>query len=684
MLEHQFYCRIVVNVIFGIMFTSALYHMAQYNNREFMPSKHIVMKVLGGIFLLLACIDTVMFILSLCEMNLSESMAESFLGSSSIIRSSYTALMREEPTPAQRMTLNLSLDVFSSLGFATYFFLFKSSHSKWYSKIGKFFLVLLLSVFYVNSFTGIVSLSLFLVLWLFIIVRNGSLSSEVVTKESTIPEGSSDESLSTITDERNINDEPQITDSVTALEEIISSSTFEEEIAPRIEENVTETFDDGTSAKGESETNKTEAPRPNTNATADATMFCKYCGKLIDADSLFCRFCGGDLREKKRIWAPKLLFKHQLKAQIMGHLKKFKHAFGENKNKSKLHNIFSKKIDMSTTLFEKITGIILLLLFSLGIVFYLSSLHLYGSILPSWFLDNILLLLIASAIAFLIYALLCWKCNRVWKFYLRRIVLLLLTISIFFVYLFIQQDVKSDFYKEAVALSSKDKRLEYIKNTFSETTKYEYVYYSMDSNLLNAVINEAENGDSFSQGVLGDYYYGMIYNDYSKELEEEDYPTLERAFYWWMRAAKSNDARGLFRLGDCFAKLTTSSVPEKDLAIAYYYWAKAANLGWGMAYVRLGDLMGTWNLINAIEISLSTQEEKGRDYWTDEVGKTHYSAAYNLPKGWHIDLKKARDYWNKAVKAGGAAEEEAKIRLERVYTEDILEMRREQNRGTSE
>ncbi len=47
MFEEQFYIRLILNVIVGMMFAYALYKMAKYNNQETTSVPHKVMHVIG-------------------------------------------------------------------------------------------------------------------------------------------------------------------------------------------------------------------------------------------------------------------------------------------------------------------------------------------------------------------------------------------------------------------------------------------------------------------------------------------------------------------------------------------------------------------------------------------------------------------------------------------------------------
>lgn len=178
MLEHQFYIRVLLNVILGVIFAYSLYRMAVHKNREIAPKKHIAIKIVGGIMALLCCLEIVSFVIFLQQIDFPISMNEPFIGPNTIVRSADKLLIWGQATYIQNMALTQSVGIFTSLGLAAYCFMFKSSCSKWYSKLGKFFLGAVLYALYASStdfhyfdFWELVPSGLFLVISIYIILR---------------------------------------------------------------------------------------------------------------------------------------------------------------------------------------------------------------------------------------------------------------------------------------------------------------------------------------------------------------------------------------------------------------------------------------------------------------------------------------------------------------------------------
>lgn len=178
MLEHQFYIRVVLNVILGVIFSYSLYRMAVHKNREVAPKKHIAIKIVGGIMALLCCLEIVSFVIFLRQIDFPISMNEPFIGPNTIVRSADKLLIWGQATYIQNMALTQSVGIFTSLGLAAYCFMFKSSCSKWYSKLGKFFLGAVLYALYASStdfhyfdLWELVPSGLFLIISIYIILR---------------------------------------------------------------------------------------------------------------------------------------------------------------------------------------------------------------------------------------------------------------------------------------------------------------------------------------------------------------------------------------------------------------------------------------------------------------------------------------------------------------------------------
>jgi hypothetical protein len=152
--------------------------MAVHKNREIAPKKHIAIKIVGGIMALLCCLEIVSFVIFLRQIDFPISMNEPFIGPNTIVRSADKLLIWGQATYIQNLALTQSVGIFTSLGLAAYCFMFKSSCSKWYSKLGKFFLGAVLYALYASStdfhyfdFWELIPSGLFLVISIYIILR---------------------------------------------------------------------------------------------------------------------------------------------------------------------------------------------------------------------------------------------------------------------------------------------------------------------------------------------------------------------------------------------------------------------------------------------------------------------------------------------------------------------------------
>ena len=142
-----------------------------------------------------------------------------------------------------------------------------------------------------------------------------------------------------------------------------------------------------------------------------------------------------------------------------------------------------------------------------------------------------------------------------------------------------------------------------------------------------------------------------------------------RGFYWAKKAAEQGDKRGSYYLGQCYAERFEELNISKNLDLACKYWEISASKGYGMAYYKLGQLYGTWTLVNALVIT-----DSGTIYGAD-LDNEHRKIIrrYPMPDKWRHDIKKARQYWLKALECGGEAAELAKDAIEKVYMEEISE-----------
>lgn len=298
MLEGQFYTRLILNIIIGIMFAYVMIKMAQYNNRESETQKHPLMKVFGWIFIGLSGLTLISSIVSLVNVDFPPSMIGPVISPNTIVRSPSATLYWGYPTMIQSSVLSSISGVFAFLGIGGYLLFFKSSKSNWWNKILKFFTVLLLYAFMASAtnlhffdFWELNAPIFFLILFFIILNRKpknitNQISLETVNNEIITIEENNDISEDSKTIEvLNETIPPFITSNSEPNDLIIQGQVNKSQPieTPLQKQNVynindeTESLDENISIK-----------------------FCRHCGKEIDTDSLFCKHCGKSIRTSKQ------------------------------------------------------------------------------------------------------------------------------------------------------------------------------------------------------------------------------------------------------------------------------------------------------------------------------------------------------------------------------------------------
>lgn len=282
MFEEQFYIRLILNVIVGVMFAYALYKMAKHNNQEATTLSHKAMHVFGWIFIGLSILCLCICIYYLTLVDFPQQLRGPFIGPNTIIRSTSAVFYWGYPTLIQNSTLTMVLATFDFLGIGAYFLYFKSSHSKWWKKIFKFFVVLLLYAFMASAtnfhyfdFPEFISPILFFILWIVIVTRKDKITQHdgidiVSVKEEELNNlcGSFSGML--------------VDDSVVCLSSTEASN-----------ENMSTIIDKATPYPPLGEEKDDTVPTP------PEIQFCRHCGKKIETDSSFCKYCGGKIEGSK-------------------------------------------------------------------------------------------------------------------------------------------------------------------------------------------------------------------------------------------------------------------------------------------------------------------------------------------------------------------------------------------------
>ena len=291
MFEGQFYIRLILNVIVGVMFAYALYRMAKHNNQETMPLSHKAMHVFGWIFVGLSVVCLFSCIYYLTIVDFPQQLVGPLIGPNTIIRSTSAVFYWGYPTLIQNSTLTMALATFDFLGIGAYFLYFKNSNSKWWRKVLKFFAVLLLYAFMASAtnfhyfdFPEFVAPVWFVIIWLVIVNRKDCLIK--TTDDNIIKE-------TVLCTETKDNNTKQL-DTLYCNEDVSPTSL-------RID-NVIISQEDALNP------NSIHSIELNSHTNPYEVQFCRHCGRKIEKDSIFCKYCGGRLdNDAKRVSSSRIV-----------------------------------------------------------------------------------------------------------------------------------------------------------------------------------------------------------------------------------------------------------------------------------------------------------------------------------------------------------------------------------------
>ena len=151
MLESQFYSRIVMIALFGILFIFSMLKKVKKNSVENPPEKHVGLKILSGVFLVLSLVSLAAGILTITNIQFPEQMIKQPITPNMIVRSTSAIQYWGYPTPTQNMALMHISSVFASLAFAAYFAVFRKSGTNGWQKFLKVVCIVLMYMFFASA-----------------------------------------------------------------------------------------------------------------------------------------------------------------------------------------------------------------------------------------------------------------------------------------------------------------------------------------------------------------------------------------------------------------------------------------------------------------------------------------------------------------------------------------------------
>ena len=132
----------------GIVYVKAYMNMAKRNSKESEPERHLILRILGGFWAVMAVIMGCMGVYMITQISFPQEAIGPFNSSNMIVRSSYQTMYWGYATFPQSQCISVISGVFEFLALSAYCFLFKSSHSKWYGKLGKIVFCILFCLVY--------------------------------------------------------------------------------------------------------------------------------------------------------------------------------------------------------------------------------------------------------------------------------------------------------------------------------------------------------------------------------------------------------------------------------------------------------------------------------------------------------------------------------------------------------
>lgn len=151
MLKVQFYIRLVLIIAVGVLYVKAYMNMAKSNSKETEPKRRIALKILGGIWAILGVFATFIGVSTITQITFPQEAIGPHVTSHMIFRPLSQTMYWGYATMVQSSCISLITFSFMCFALSAYCFFYKSSHSKWYTKIGKIVFCICYYMFYASA-----------------------------------------------------------------------------------------------------------------------------------------------------------------------------------------------------------------------------------------------------------------------------------------------------------------------------------------------------------------------------------------------------------------------------------------------------------------------------------------------------------------------------------------------------
>jgi hypothetical protein len=151
MLQNQFFMRLILLMAVGIVYVKAYMNMAKRNSKETGPERHRFLRILGVFWAFMAVVMGGLGVYMITQIDFPYEAIGPYISPNMIVRTSDKTMYWGYATFPQSQCFSMISGVFEFLALSAYCFMFKSSHSKWYSKVGKIGFCILFYMFYASA-----------------------------------------------------------------------------------------------------------------------------------------------------------------------------------------------------------------------------------------------------------------------------------------------------------------------------------------------------------------------------------------------------------------------------------------------------------------------------------------------------------------------------------------------------
>lgn len=292
MLQSQFYIRLILIIAIGVLYVKAYMNMAQRNSKETESKRHILLKVLGGFWVIMGVIMSITGCYYITQITFPLETIGPYISHNMIVRSTDQTLYWGYATIPQFQCFSMITSAFECFALSVYCFLYKSSNSKWYTKIGKVLFCILFYMFYasatdfhffdIHEWTAPVLFSIMA----FFALRN---------KKNKQTEEIQD------IDSRDTTRTTKVANDISNFKQTCSNESTEDKYEVQHKDIIQETSNtDLSSAMPQKNITISQDNLSNQNrilsTVNSAINYCRHCGKKIDyVGNKYCKHCGKEL-----------------------------------------------------------------------------------------------------------------------------------------------------------------------------------------------------------------------------------------------------------------------------------------------------------------------------------------------------------------------------------------------------